>query len=110
MMSNSESETSRPRKLVIASRLDLDDVKQSSLDVSANASIRIGAANHRENRKQQHVRQPVQFAFGPTRVADSRKQRKQGFERLQGFKASRLQGFKASRLQGNLRDSVASEY
>src|ERR1700678_4218500 len=63
------------------------------LDVRANASIRIGAADHRENGKQQHVRQLVQFAFGPTRVADSREERKQGFERL----------------QGDLRDSVASD-
>ena len=63
------------------------------LDVSANASIRIGAAHHREEGKQQHVRQLVQFALRTTRVADRREERKQGFERL----------------QGDLRDSVASD-
>jgi hypothetical protein len=63
------------------------------LDVSANASIPIGAAHHREEGEQQHVRQLVQFALRPTRIADRREERKQGCERL----------------QGDLRDSVASD-
>ena len=54
------------------------------LDVGADASIRIGPAHHREDGKQQHVRQLIEFALGATRVANSPEQRKQGFERLQG--------------------------
>ena len=63
------------------------------LDVSADASIRIGAAHHCENGKQQHVRQLVEFALGATRVCNRREQRKKRFETL----------------QGDLRDSVASD-
>jgi hypothetical protein len=42
------------------------------LGVSANPSIRIGAAHHREDGKQKHVRQLVEFALGATRVVDCR--------------------------------------
>ena len=48
--------------------------------ISADAAIRIRAAHDRENGKQQHVRQLVDFALGGTRVVDRDEQRKKRFQ------------------------------
>ena len=55
------------------------------LDESADAAIRIRAAYDRENRKQQDVRQLIEFALGATRVGDCREERKKTFN---DFKAT----------------------
>ena len=54
------------------------------LQISAYAAIRVRAAHHGENRKQQHVGQLVDFAFEAARVRDRGEQRKKGIQRLQG--------------------------
>jgi len=57
---------------------------QMRLEVRLNAAIRIGPAHDGENGKQQYVRQPIEFALGPTRVRDCGEQREKRLQRLQG--------------------------
>ena len=67
--------------------LDLERFIQRSpmrLEVRPNAAIRIGPAHDGENGKQQYVRQPIEFALGPTRIRDCGEQREKRLQRLQG--------------------------
>jgi hypothetical protein len=59
--------------------LDLEGFVQPlpmRLNVSADAAIRIGAAHHCENGKQQHMRLLIEFTLSATRVENCPEERK----------------------------------
>ena len=46
-----------------------------NLDESADAAVRVGSRNHRQNRKQQHIALLVALAFGPSRIGNGGEKR-----------------------------------
>ena len=61
---------------------EVSQASEMDVEEAVDAAVRVGSGDDRQNGKQDHVWQAIQFAFSPTRILDLGQQGEQRRERL----------------------------
>jgi len=63
---------------------EVSQASEMDVEEAVDAAVRVGSGDDRQNGKQDHVWQAIQFAFSPTRILDLGQQGEQRRERPHG--------------------------